>query len=238
VRRRQTDCCISRPVSHPSHDHLPGQPLHLGPVPSKWYSERSRRVIICSQRGNKVDVLTLCAVLPQNLVEDAVKVLVTQFIPLKPSDLEGWKEDPESWVNTEEVENDQWEYDLRVRRSPILSSLYSSSRSRARSEYSLCYPTNILNSLPPSSQTRSARSPVCLRCRVCCAVLKPIVPVARANDLPSLMQKEALYCAVGRCVSQLQRHIQFDHWLETVLLPESQETDPKLVYERPSYQVC
>ena len=45
---------------------------------------------------------------------DAVKILVTRFIPLNPSDLEEWMADPEEWVNTEEKENDQWEYELRV----------------------------------------------------------------------------------------------------------------------------
>lgn len=43
-----------------------------------------------------------------------MKILVTRFIPLNPTDLEGWMEDPEEWVNTEEKENDQWEYELRV----------------------------------------------------------------------------------------------------------------------------
>lgn len=30
-------------------------------------------------------------------------------------DLEGWMEDPEEWVNLEDKENEQWEYELRVR---------------------------------------------------------------------------------------------------------------------------
>lgn len=54
------------------------------------------------------------SVLSKDFVEDAVKILVTRFIPLNPTDLEGWMEDPEEWVNTEEKENDQWEYELRV----------------------------------------------------------------------------------------------------------------------------
>ncbi len=44
-----------------------------------------------------------------------MKILVTRFIPLNPSDLEEWMSDPEEWVNAEEKENDQWEYELRVR---------------------------------------------------------------------------------------------------------------------------
>ena len=53
-------------------------------------------------------------VLTKEFVEDAVKILVTRFIPLNPSDLEEWMADPEEWVNAEEKENDQWEYELRV----------------------------------------------------------------------------------------------------------------------------
>ncbi len=39
---------------------------------------------------------------------------MTRFIPLNPSDLEEWMADPEEWVNAEEKENEQWEYELRV----------------------------------------------------------------------------------------------------------------------------
>ena len=48
-------------------------------------------------------------------MEDAVKLLVTRFIPLNPTDLEKWMADPEEWVNMEEKDNDLWEYELRVR---------------------------------------------------------------------------------------------------------------------------
>ena len=53
----------------------------------------------------------------QTFVEDAVKLLVTRFIPLEEADLQGWEADPEEWVNLEEKDNDQWEYELRVRTS-------------------------------------------------------------------------------------------------------------------------
>lgn len=52
--------------------------------------------------------------LPQSIVEDAVKLLVTRFIPLDPSDLEGWMADPEEWVNMEDRDNDLWEFETRV----------------------------------------------------------------------------------------------------------------------------
>jgi hypothetical protein len=52
--------------------------------------------------------------LTQEFVDGAVKLLVTRFIPLTPTDLEKWVVDPEEWINREENENDHWEYELRV----------------------------------------------------------------------------------------------------------------------------
>ena len=50
----------------------------------------------------------------KQFVEEAVKLLVTRFIPLNTKDLDAWIADPEDWVNVEDKENDQWEYELRV----------------------------------------------------------------------------------------------------------------------------
>lgn len=36
-------------------------------------------------------------------------------MPLTPQDLESWVADPEEWMNTEDKENEQWEYEIRVR---------------------------------------------------------------------------------------------------------------------------
>ena len=58
--------------------------------------------------------------LSKDFVEEAVKLLVTRFIPLNPSDLEEWVADPEEWVNLEEKENEQWQYELRVGSQSIL----------------------------------------------------------------------------------------------------------------------
>ncbi|KAG2110216.1 uncharacterized protein F5147DRAFT_772483 [Suillus discolor] len=52
--------------------------------------------------------------LSQEFVEDAVRLLVTRFIPLNLADLEGWMSDPEEWVNLEDKEDDQWEYEFHV----------------------------------------------------------------------------------------------------------------------------
>jgi hypothetical protein len=48
-------------------------------------------------------------------------------------------------------------------------------------------------------------------------------------DLSSVIQKEALYCAIGRCASRLKDVIPFNEWLEHSLVPEARETNPKSV---------
>ncbi|KAI0750869.1 ARM repeat-containing protein [Daedaleopsis nitida] len=130
-------------------------------------------------------------VLSKEFVEDAVKILVTRFIPLNPSDLEDWMADPEEWVNAEEKENDQWEYELRPCGERVLMTLAKQ------------YPHYV----------------------------KPLIETTfnnlvgqRATDLPTIIQKEALYCAVGRCAIHLKDAIPFRQWLETSLVAEAQET--------------
>jgi hypothetical protein len=59
--------------------------------------------------------LNMRAVLSREFVEGAVRLLVTRFIPLTPIDLERWEMDVEEWMNQEENEDEQWEYELRVR---------------------------------------------------------------------------------------------------------------------------
>lgn len=51
-----------------------------------------------------------------------------------------------------------------------------------------------------------------------------------ATDLPSVLRKEALYCAIGRCAHTLKDSIQFDVWLEGSLTKEA--LDP-----RPTYRI-
>jgi hypothetical protein len=56
--------------------------------------------------------------LSREFVEDAVRLIVTRFIPLSPSDIEDWVADPEEWMNMEDPDSEQWEFLLRV---PIVS---------------------------------------------------------------------------------------------------------------------
>ncbi len=44
-----------------------------------------------------------------------------------------------------------------------------------------------------------------------------------ATDLSSVIQKEALYCALGRCTHRLKNEIPFDQWLQHTLSVEAKE---------------
>lgn len=57
----------------------------------------------------------------------------------------------------------------------------------------------------------------------------------KANDLTAVIQKEALYCAVGRCALRLKGQIPFEEWLQHTLLPEALETNSKYVISFPSF---
>lgn len=59
--------------------------------------------------------------LSRDFVETAVTFLVTRFMPLNPNDLEGWMVNPEEWVNTEDKDDEQWQFELRV--SPELPAV-------------------------------------------------------------------------------------------------------------------
>lgn len=59
--------------------------------------------------------MTLIALLNQEFVTQAVTLIVTRFLPLKPMDLEKWEGDPEEWVLEETKDYEAWEFDIRVR---------------------------------------------------------------------------------------------------------------------------
>jgi uncharacterized protein YbaR (Trm112 family) len=54
--------------------------------------------------------------------------------------------------------------------------------------------------------------------------------VTPAVDLESVIQKEALYCALGRCAFRLKDEIPFNQWLQHTLSHEAKESNnPKCV---------
>ena len=46
-------------------------------------------------------------------------------------------------------------------------------------------------------------------------------------DLASVVHKEALYCAIGRCATRMKEVIPFHEWLEHTLASEARDTNPK-----------
>ncbi|KAI0081841.1 ARM repeat-containing protein [Panus rudis PR-1116 ss-1] len=131
--------------------------------------------------------------LPKEFVENAVKILVTRFIPLNPSELEQWMTDPEEWFASEDKEESHWEYELRPCGERVLMTL--------------------------SAQCSGFVVPLLQR------TWQQMRNVP-AIDLQTILQKEALYCAIGRCASKLDSVIPFEEWLQTNLIPEARDTNP------------
>jgi importin-11 len=50
---------------------------------------------------------------------------------------------------------------------------------------------------------------------------------APTDNLTKILQKEAMYCAIGRCAIRLQSAMNFDEWLQTHLISEAQASDPE-----------
>ncbi|KAG9317447.1 ARM repeat-containing protein [Chiua virens] len=141
------------------------------------------------RKGGPVTETTLS----QQFVEDSVRLLVTRFIPLNASDLEGWMADPEEWVNEEDKENEQWEYELRPCGERVLMTLAAQYR-----DY-----------VVPLMET----------------TFKTMIELP-TTDLASILQKEALYCAIGRCANKVRDVIPFDEWMRHKLVVEARETNP------------
>lgn len=94
---------------------------------SQWAP--TKRSGMPNKNGNMLVVrsyplLKLHVVLSKEFVESSVRLLVSRFLPLSASDLENWLSDPENWVNLEDKESDQWEYEIRVQ-FPSLLSFYN-----------------------------------------------------------------------------------------------------------------
>lgn len=56
-------------------------------------------------------------------------------------------------------------------------------------------------------------------------MLITVFQAAPCTTLTEIVQKEAVYCAVGRCAGQLQNHVDFNQWLQSKLIPEARETN-------------
>lgn len=54
------------------------------------------------------------SVLDPTVIREAVTFLVTKFMPLKEKDLQEWMADPEEFVNVEDQDDIQWQFQIRV----------------------------------------------------------------------------------------------------------------------------
>ncbi|KAG8903449.1 hypothetical protein FRB99_003271 [Tulasnella sp. 403] len=132
-------------------------------------------------------------VLSEDLVKQAITILITRFIPLKPADLEKWQEDPEEFLNIEDKENEAWEYDIRPCAERVLMTLATQ------------YPDYVSPLLQALYQS---------------------IILSNPTDLDQILQREAIYCALGRCAHRMKALINFDEWLN-VLENEAQNPSPQ-----------
>ncbi|TFK29370.1 ran binding protein 11 [Coprinopsis marcescibilis] len=131
--------------------------------------------------------------LSKDFVQNAVKLLITKFMPLKPSDLESWMEDPEEWLNDEDRENEQWDFEIRACSERVLVQL--------------------------SNQFPDVVSPLLI------TTFNEVAPQP-SETLDAILQKEALYCAIGRCAIRLKDQLPFERWLDTSLTLEARSENP------------
>ncbi|KIK67986.1 hypothetical protein GYMLUDRAFT_36796 [Collybiopsis luxurians FD-317 M1] len=127
-------------------------------------------------------------ILTSEFIENAVTIIVTRLLPFTNEDLKGLTNDPEEWINTEEQENQQWEYELRPCSERVLMQISNQ------------YPQYVT----PLLKTTFAE-----------VAAKP------AGDI-GISNKEALYCAIGRCCQRLKDEIPFEDWVNQILSAEVQ----------------
>ncbi|KAJ7068412.1 armadillo-type protein [Mycena amicta] len=135
--------------------------------------------------------------LPANFVNVAVETLIRQFMPLKDAELTDWMNDPEQWVNDEDNVNEQWVFEIRPCSERVLMAL-----SNAFPDIVATLLLNLYNSF--------GSEPL--------AIL--------ATNLQEVIQKEALYCAIGRCAPKLKEIFPFEQWMQITLAAETQSIDP------------
>ena len=178
-----------------------------------------------------------CVALSREFVENAVRLLVTRLIPLRTSDLQGWISDPEEWVNVEEKEDEQWEFELRVRvpcsmllALRLVEVYYDAQPCSERVLMTLAnqYGSFVTPLLAASfKQIMGKYAPKSSDFLLTGILVQPVV------DLPAVIQKEALYCAIGRCSTHLKDVIPFQGWLTYALASEVRENNARSVLDIP-----
>jgi len=145
--------------------------------------------------------------------------------------------DPEEWVNLEDRDSELWEFELRVSCSFHIIPIWKHADCHYLANLLKPCSERVLMTL--SNQYQDYVTPLLE------STFKQVVGTLLAFfiitcfnrfsidestvDLPSIIQKEALYCAIGRCAPRLKDIIPFEQWLSHNLIFEARETNPKSV---------
>ncbi|KAI9512244.1 ARM repeat-containing protein [Russula earlei] len=120
-----------------------------------------------------------------DFVKTAVTFLISRFMPLHPNDLESWMANPEEWVNTEDKDDEQWQFEIRPCAERVLMTL--------------------------ANQYRQFVSPLLVKAF---ANVNEPIEERPPSGLQDIVQKEAVYCAIGRCAHRLREDIDLSSWIE------------------------
>lgn len=113
VNHRQLCSSIPHALLGARYGIVKGQFVTMGSDAARRVSQPEQCVTFSELRRFNLTFVALS----REFVQTAAQLLITRFMPLNPLDLENWLADPEEWLNLEDKENDQWEYEIRVRES-------------------------------------------------------------------------------------------------------------------------
>lgn len=163
------------------------------------------------QASNEAKMM-LANVLSDQYVSNLVRMLITEFFPLRVSDLQQWESDPECYIEEDQLSlsND------KIR--PAAENLF----------------TNLLNHKP------AVVGRVCVELLFQALKTSPPSPVAPAVGSPeyrNLLMKEAVFFAVGSGGTELadifeQHNCPFGQWFQQFLQQELSTTEPLLKITR------
>lgn len=145
---------------------------------------------------------SLTTVFTPEFILTALHLLVDKLLPLTSTDLEALEDEPEEWLIAENNDEEAWAFEFRPCAERVLIALNNACR-HLPAERKPIEPEMI-------KILAEAEGEAFFRTQLTSA-LSP-------NDLPSILRKEAVYCAVGRLSRALSTHggIDFNAFLQGV----------------------
>ncbi|GFZ42911.1 hypothetical protein JCM24511_00629 [Saitozyma sp. JCM 24511] len=116
-------------------------------------------------------------------VLSALQLLVDKLLPLTSTDLEGLEDEPEEWLIAEDNDEEAWQYEFRPCAERVLMALNNACRHFPR-EQKVIEPETL-----KIFHEAESRPP---------------------SDLPAILRREAVYCALGRLSRSLSSYGGFD----------------------------